>query len=177
MKKIICLVLVLTVVMTMGLPSFASNLKITEPVLNTTSYYQGDGGSNTIYENGNIWTINQRLGSYSHTFTDLELLNLNIIEQTILFGLGSISGGSAYLLGVAKAIHQYKIVDVEDIGGVYTKSYYCKRLLNPSHINSTVPVPHQFAFITVFYNSPYMTSSNIAYIRVQNDGGPRLDTP
>lgn len=137
--------------------------------------YGGGGSYSMIYTGGYLWKIDKRINTYSKTFTQNEILSSEIVNSWILYMLGILNGGvPSVLIENARSIYKNKVVDVQSIGGLYTKTYYLKRLLDPKHANATVPVPHQFAFSVVYYSSPDMISSNIAYIDTVNDGGPRL---
>lgn len=121
------------------------------------------------------WNIVRYLGFYKHTFTSQELLTNSIIEQTIFFGLGLVSAGETYLLGIAKTLNDYKTVDVKAIGGVYTKSYYVRKIVYPSQASLNVPVLYEFEYWTIFYNNELMRNTDIVYINRVSDGS-RLDS-
>ncbi|WP_313395150.1 hypothetical protein [Clostridioides difficile] len=50
------------------------------------------------------------------------------IIQTIQWGLGYLSGGSSFLLGLAESIYREKVYDITKYGGVYTKTYYRRQI-------------------------------------------------
>lgn len=143
--------------------------------------YLDKDGFNVIWEKakseedllGDLEKI-KNLGSYSHTFTKEELLREELIVNCIMYGLAFLTGGGSFLLSQARSIYKYKVVDVASIGGVYTRKYYCRKILDPKQKDLNVPVLYQYSYVTVFYNSKAKNNNDVAHIEIINDGPPKL---
>lgn len=75
------------------------------------------------------------------------------IIQTIQYGLGFLSGGASFLLGMAESIYRQKVYDVTKYGGVYTKTYYRRQITDVRNSKTNVPVPYRYEYVTYFYSS------------------------
>jgi len=91
-------------------------------------------------------------------------------------GFGALLNGiTGYSVSAIKATAYLTGQDYfERIGGVYTKSYYVRKITNPKNQNVNVPVPYQYAFVTFVYRSSSMSDSTLEKVIWQYDGGPRL---
>lgn len=100
----------------------------------------------------------------SNTATDA------IIKDTILQVLGHISflSDAMYIARTANAL--FGPVNYEQIGGVFTLSFYVKKLLNPDHRNVNVPVPHEFFYVTYVLDADAPINSNVVYTNWISDG-------
>ncbi|GMQ59298.1 hypothetical protein AN1V17_36950 [Vallitalea sediminicola] len=172
MKKITCLILSILITMVVTSNTYAASNSFT---LRSVVIPSGGGGSDLpipIVQMGG--EIVKHIGTVKHTFTAEESRNAEIAESTALALLGALSGGTAYLLTITRIITKYKTVNVSDIGGIYTKKYYVRVILDPSQRHLNVPVPYQFKWVTIFYDSPTMSDDDIVYTQSMNDGSPRL---
>ncbi len=180
MKKIIALVVIATLLMGTSAMSFANplELQLTDKKndVGVRSVIVDPGGATSLPSSLLVqqYQVVNYLGSVSQSFQGLDLYTREAANAYALYKISNIHGWSALALGLAEILHRSEVIDVYAIGGVYTRGYYVRKIVNPAHANATVPVAYQFTFVTVFYNSPAMLDSNIEYIRMQNDGGPRL---
>lgn len=112
------------------------------------------------------------LGEHSHRFTTSELAQIDFADDAIIYGLSLIpaNGMPTFILTQVRKLHISKTVDVKKIGGVYTHSYYIRKIVDPSQKNLNVPVAYKFTYVTAYYNKPTMTNTQIVYIAKTGDG-------
>lgn len=123
------------------------------------------------------WEKINHLGTVNKTFTAEEIRKSNHAENAAMFLIGLVTTGwPAALLTSAKIEKDYMTVNVQQIGGVYTKSYYARKIVNTDEKDLNVPVAYQYKWITIYYDSSEMTKDNMVYMSSMSDGGPRLSS-
>ncbi|MGX4598974.1 hypothetical protein [Faecalimicrobium sp. JNUCC 81] len=86
-----------------------------------------------------------------------------------------VQGYLGYSVSAIQAVYYLTNQDIfKKIGGVYTKSYYVRKITNPKNAHVNVPVPYQYAYVTFVYRSSSMSDSTLEKIVWQHDGSPRL---
>jgi len=116
------------------------------------------------------WKVERYLGSYSHTFTQSEMYDREQALAFISHALGAVTAGSTTLMNYAESVYRENIYDPFVIGGIYSETYYLKKLYDPNTAGCNIPVPHEFSYWTIFYDSPYMRIDDIVYIKKMGDG-------
>lgn len=105
------------------------------------------------------WKTVKYIGSKSRKLTNP--YTRERIIQTIQYGLGFLTGGGSYLLGMAESIYRQKVYDVTKYKGVFTKTYYRRQITDVRNSKANVPVPYRYEYVTYFYSSP--SFKNIVY--------------
>lgn len=120
------------------------------------------------------WDLVYHCGDVDYTYpTDLKSRQLQSwIEDTINTVFFWFSGGSGYLLRTVNTF--LGKVDYEGIGGVYSRTYYVRKIVHKEHKDLNVPVLYQYAWKTAFYSSNSFLPDDVVYVQTIHDGGPRL---
>jgi len=172
LKKIAVLLFVLSIFLLSGISSFADTLESVQYQFDKAQAKDSGGIQYSIPEEFLFgdWKVDRYLGSYSHTFTQSEMYDREKALNFISYALGSVSAGSTTLMNYAESVYRENLFDPFVIGGVYSKSYYLKKLYDPNTSGCNIPVPHEFSYWTILYDSPYMRVEDIVYIKKIGDG-------
>lgn len=114
------------------------------------------------------WKLVRTLGSTSIPYTNKNISKGEFLRSAINTALAGVP--LVNMIGASERVYNAYCVDTGALGGVYTKTFYLRKIIDPSTANANVPVPYAFQVMTVFYKSSDMRPQNAVYIERMSDG-------